>query len=113
MCSRFLTEVRYVPFLLGMARTKSAPDQNEIETAGLKMGKGQDILQDRKAVLDAVPDEPLPGAEKLVIEFLTPQTVKSESAPCACEPPSYVAVNLYAPKLIFQWISWFSNHCTT
>jgi hypothetical protein len=63
MCSRFLTEVRYVPFLLGMARSKSAPDQNEIETARSEMGNGRFILQDRKAVLDAVPDEQLPGVK--------------------------------------------------
>ena len=63
-----------------MARSKPAPDQNEIETAGIRIGKGQFILQDRKAVLDAVPDEPLPGVEKMVNEFLTPQLVKSKSS---------------------------------
>jgi hypothetical protein len=51
------------------------------------MGKGQVILQDRKAVLDAVPDEPLPGVEKMVNEFLTPQPVKSESPPFCFRAP--------------------------
>jgi hypothetical protein len=51
--------------------------KKEIEAAGGEMGKGRVILQDRKAVLDAVPDEQLPGVEKMVIDFFTPQPVKS------------------------------------
>jgi hypothetical protein len=45
--------------------------------SGGEMGKGRVILQDRKPVLDAVPDEQLPGVEKMVIDFFTPQPVKS------------------------------------
>lgn len=52
--------------------------KREIEEAGGQMGKGRVILQDRKAVLDAVPDDQLPGVEKMVIDFFTPQPVKSE-----------------------------------
>ncbi|PMD36716.1 S-adenosyl-L-methionine-dependent methyltransferase [Hyaloscypha variabilis F] len=51
--------------------------KKEIEAAGGAMGKGRVILQDRKAVLDAVPDEQLPGVEKMVIDFFTPQPVKN------------------------------------
>jgi hypothetical protein len=52
--------------------------KKEIEAAGGNMGKGKVILQDRKAVLDAVPDESLPGVEKMVIDFFQPQPVKSK-----------------------------------
>ncbi|KAE9378967.1 o-methyltransferas-like protein [Stipitochalara longipes BDJ] len=51
--------------------------KKEIEAAGGEMGKGRVILQDRKAVLDAVPDEQLPGVEKMVIDFFTPQPIKN------------------------------------
>jgi hypothetical protein len=54
--------------------------KKEIEAAGGQMGKGRVILQDRKAVLDAVPDEQLPGVEKMVIDFFTPQPVKSQTS---------------------------------
>lgn len=37
---------------------------------------GRIVLQDRKAVLDAVPDDQLPGIEKMVHDFYTPQPVK-------------------------------------
>ena len=53
--------------------------KKEIEAAGGEKGKGRVILQDRKAVLDAVPDEQLPGVEKMVIDFFTPQPVKSKT----------------------------------
>jgi hypothetical protein len=52
--------------------------KKEIETVGGHMEKGRVILQDRKPVLDAVPDEKLPGVEKMVIDFFTPQPVKSK-----------------------------------
>lgn len=52
--------------------------KHEIETAGGNMGKGKVILQDRKAVLDAIPDEQLPGVEKMVIDFFEPQPIKSK-----------------------------------
>jgi len=58
--------------------------KKEIEAAGGEMGKGRVILQDRKAVLDAVPDEQLPGVEKMVIDFFTPQPVKSENYSFFC-----------------------------
>jgi hypothetical protein len=51
--------------------------KKEIEAEGGEMGKGRVILQDCEAVLDAIPDEQLPGLEKMVIHFLTPQPVKS------------------------------------
>ncbi|KAL3418584.1 O-methyltransferase [Phlyctema vagabunda] len=38
---------------------------------------GRVILQDRKPVLDAIPDEQLPGVEKMVIDFFNPQPVKN------------------------------------
>lgn len=53
--------------------------KQEIEAAGGDMGKGKVILQDRKAVLDAVPDEQIPGVEKMVIDFFQSQPVKSKS----------------------------------
>jgi ubiquinone/menaquinone biosynthesis C-methylase UbiE len=53
--------------------------KKEIETAGGEMAKGRVILQDRKPVLDAIPDEQLPGVEKMVIDFFTPQPVKSNN----------------------------------
>lgn len=43
--------------------------KEELEAAGGEMGQGRMILQDRKAVLDAVPDDQLPGIEKMVIDF--------------------------------------------
>jgi len=52
--------------------------KQEIEAAGGDMGKGKVILQDRKAVLDAVPDEQIPGVEKMVIDFFQSQPVKSK-----------------------------------
>ena len=55
--------------------------KKEVEASGGKMGEGRVILQDRKAVLDAVPDEQLPGVEKMVIDFFTPQPVKSKTLP--------------------------------
>lgn len=54
--------------------------KKELEAAGGDMGQGRLILQDRKAVLDSVPDEQLPGIEKMVIDFFEPQPVKSESS---------------------------------
>jgi hypothetical protein len=53
--------------------------KKELEAAGGDMGKGRVILQDRKAVLDAVPDEQLPGVEKMVIDFFQSQPVKSKN----------------------------------
>jgi hypothetical protein len=35
-------------------------------------GLGRMILQDRKPVLDAIPDTELPGVEKMVIDFFNP-----------------------------------------
>ncbi|TVY17283.1 O-methyltransferase hmp5 [Lachnellula arida] len=51
--------------------------KQEIEAAGGNMGKGKVILQDREAVLDAVPDEQIPGVEKMVIDFFQSQPVKN------------------------------------
>lgn len=56
--------------------------KKELEAAGGDMGKGRVILQDRKAVLDAVPDEQLPGVEKMIIDFFQPQPIKSNASPC-------------------------------
>jgi len=53
--------------------------KQEIEAAGGDMGRGKVILQDRKAVLDAVPDEQIPGVEKMDIDFFQSQPVKSKS----------------------------------
>lgn len=52
--------------------------KKEFEASGKKIGDGKMILQDRKQVLDAVPDEQLPGVEKMVIDFFQPQPVKSK-----------------------------------
>jgi hypothetical protein len=54
--------------------------KKELEAAGGDM-KGRVILQDRKAVLDAVPDEQLPGVDKMVIDFFQSQPVKSRVLP--------------------------------
>lgn len=53
--------------------------KKELEAAGGDLGNGRVILQDRKAVLDAVPDAQLPGVEKMVIDFFQPQPVRSEN----------------------------------
>lgn len=42
------------------------------------------ILQDRQAVLDAVPDDQIPGVEKMVYDFYTPQPVKSKITTADC-----------------------------
>ena len=39
---------------------------------------GRIVLQDRKPVLDAVPDEAIHGVEKMPHDFFTPQPVKRE-----------------------------------
>ncbi|KAI9800584.1 MAG: hypothetical protein M1833_003242 [Piccolia ochrophora] len=41
---------------------------------------GRMILQDRQAVLDAVPNEDLPGIEKMTIDFFQPQPVQNARA---------------------------------
>ena len=51
--------------------------KTELEAGGVDM-KGRTILQDRKAVLHAVPDEQLPEVEKMVTDFFQPQPVKSK-----------------------------------
>lgn len=56
--------------------------KKELEAAGGDMGHGRVILQDRKAVLDAVPDEHLPGIEKMVIDFFQSQPVKRKKGVC-------------------------------
>jgi len=54
--------------------------KSEVEATGVK-GLGRMILEDRKPVLDAIPDEELPGVEKIVIDFFNPQPVKRK---CPC-----------------------------
>jgi hypothetical protein len=49
--------------------------KREMDAAGFT-DLGKVILQDRKPVLDAIPDDALPGVEKMVIDFFTPQPVK-------------------------------------
>jgi hypothetical protein len=49
--------------------------KREMEATGVE-DFGRVILQDRKPVLDAIPDEQLPGVEKMVIDFFNPQPVK-------------------------------------
>lgn len=69
------------PFIVDVAGGKGQSllqINSEIEAAGGEMSKGRVILQDRKPVLDAVPDEQLPGVEKMVIDFFQPQPVKSK-----------------------------------
>ncbi|PSS22714.1 hypothetical protein M430DRAFT_97724 [Amorphotheca resinae ATCC 22711] len=50
--------------------------KKEIEANGTA-DVGRMILQDRKPVLDAIPEEQLPGVEKMVINFFEPQPVKN------------------------------------
>lgn len=61
--------------------------KREMEATGVR-GLGRFILQDRKPVLDAIPDEQLPGVEKMVIDFFEPQPIKRtcriESTLCSC-----------------------------
>lgn len=45
------------------------------------MGKGRVILQDREAVLDAVPDEQLPCVEKTVMDLFMSRPPFSLLAP--------------------------------
>jgi len=42
--------------------------------------KGRMILQDRPRVLDGIPDEELPGIEKMPYDFYTPQPIKNAVA---------------------------------
>lgn len=49
----------------------------EIEKAG-GLGLGRCVLQDRKAVLDAIPEGELEGVEKMEIDFFDSQPVKSK-----------------------------------
>ncbi|KAF8862979.1 S-adenosyl-L-methionine-dependent methyltransferase [Acephala macrosclerotiorum] len=68
------------PFIVDVAGGKGQSllqIKKELEAAGGDMGQGRVILQDRKVVLDAVPDEQLPGIEKMVIDFFEPQPVKN------------------------------------
>ena len=54
--------------------------KKEMETTGVS-DFGRCILQDRKPVLDAIPDDQLPGIEKMVIDFFNPQPVKRAGIP--------------------------------
>jgi hypothetical protein len=54
--------------------------KKEIEANGTA-DVGRMILQDREPVLDAIPEEQLPGVEKMVINFFEPQPVKSKTIP--------------------------------
>ncbi|KUJ18938.1 o-methyltransferase-like protein [Mollisia scopiformis] len=68
------------PFIVDVAGGKGQSllqIKKELEAAGGDMGRGRVILQDRKAVLDAVPDEQLLGIEKMIIDFFEPQPVKN------------------------------------
>ena len=60
----------------------------EMEATGAR-NLGRVILQDRKPVLDAIPEEQLPGVEKMVIDFFTPQPVKRR---CLISHAFYFAV---------------------
>ena len=52
--------------------------KGELDTiGGSELGKW--ILQERKAVLDSIPDDELPRIEKMPIDFFDPQPVKRES----------------------------------
>jgi len=50
--------------------------KKEMEASGAT-NLGKIILQDRKPVLDAIPADELPGVEKIVIDFFTPQPIKN------------------------------------
>jgi len=50
--------------------------KKELEASGIS-DIGKMILQDRKPVLDAIPEEDLPGVEKMVIDFFESQPVKN------------------------------------
>jgi hypothetical protein len=54
--------------------------KKEIEEHG-GAGLGKAILQDRERVLDSIPQDQLPGIEKVVIDFFTPQPIKSTLFP--------------------------------
>lgn len=51
--------------------------RDEIEANG-KVELGRWILQEKKAVVDSIPDDAVPGIEKMAIDFFDPQPVKSE-----------------------------------
>jgi hypothetical protein len=53
--------------------------KKEFEDTGKGVGERRMILQDRKQVLDAVPDDQLLGIEKMVIDFFQPQPVKRKT----------------------------------
>jgi hypothetical protein len=52
--------------------------KKEMESTGFA-DFGRCILQDRKPVLDAIPDDQLPGIEKMIIDFFNPQPVRRTS----------------------------------
>jgi hypothetical protein len=49
---------------------------------------GQMILQDRREVLDAIPDESIPNVTKMEYDFFKPQTVKSRFCPAPSKHPT-------------------------
>ena len=54
--------------------------RGEIEAYG-KVKLGRWILQEKKVVVDSIPDDALPGIEKMTIDFFDSQPVKSEFWP--------------------------------
>lgn len=82
------------PFDSLRAQVEAAPERPFIVDVGGGYGKvlmsileeaprgfgAKCILQDRPDVLAAIPDESIPGVEKMAHDFFTPQPVQSESA---------------------------------
>lgn len=75
--------------------------KKEMEASGVS-DFGRCILQDRKPVLDAIPDDQLPGIEKMVIDFFNPQPVKRGRIPLF----SSTVLHCLRPLLSTK----FSNH---
>jgi hypothetical protein len=77
--------------------------KGEIEADG-EVELGRWILQEKKAVVDSIPDDALSGIEKMAIDFFDPQPIKSTLPPFSSHsavlkyhrcthlsPPSYSA----------------------
>jgi len=51
--------------------------KRELEASGRGLGTARVVLEDGERVLDAIPEDALPGVEKMAIDFFTPQPIKS------------------------------------
>jgi hypothetical protein len=80
---------------IGGGRGQSLLSINQ-ETANTFGTKAKMVLQDRPQVLDTIPQELLPGIEKMPYNFYTEQPIKSRSSPLS---PNLLNRHLHCNKL--------------